>query len=203
MSMTVAELVASTDLRTRFLAGRCGGQRAVLWAHTCELEDPWNWLGTGDLLLSDGLNFPAGPDEQVHFIRSLDRSALSGLALAEGMHAPALSDEAVDAADALSFPVLETAYALPFVTVARAVADRNTQESGARIRKIIRIYDVLRQAHQASFRGGPLLDDLARETGTQLHVVDPITAEPLAPDTERLAQPAREAVTAALSAVNR
>lgn len=181
MSMTINELVALPFLRTRFLAGCLGGDRAVQWAHTCELPDPWNWLGTGDLLLSDGYNFPAEADQQVRFLEGLGRAQLSGIALAEGMHAPPLTPEAAAAADAMAFPVLETAYAIPFVTVARTVADSNSQEASARLIKIIRLYDVLRRSHQANFRGNNLLDQLADEAGGGLHVVDVNTGEPLLP----------------------
>ncbi|RZU30431.1 PucR family transcriptional regulator [Blastococcus saxobsidens] len=194
MSITIEALVALPALRTRFLAGRSGKGRAVLWAHTCELPDPWNWLGTGDLLLSDGYNFPVDAEGQVQFLENLAQAALSGLALAEGMHAPALTAEAMATADALGFPVLETAYAVPFVTVARTVADSNSQEASARLTKIIRLYDALRRAHQANFRGEALLDQLGSEAGVDLHVIDVNTGEPLLPTREALGAPVREAL---------
>lgn len=198
MSITIGELVALPSLRTHFLAGRSGDGRAVLWAHTCELPDPWNWLGTGDLLLSDGYNIPADAEGQVRFIEGLAQATLSGLALAEGMHAPALTPEAVAAADALGFPVLETAYAVPFVTVARTVADSNSQEAHARLVKIIRLYDVLRRAHQANFRGDHLLDQLGSEAGVRLHVVDVHSGEALLPTRAPLDTSLREALLEAL-----
>lgn len=181
MGITISELVALPSLRTRFLAGRSGADRAVQWAHTCELPDPWRWLGTGDLLLSDGYNFPADAAEQVRFLEELARAALSGLALAEGMHAAPLTREAIAAADALAFPVLETAYAVPFVTVARTVADSNSLEASARLGKVIRMYDVLRKAHRANFRGDALLDQLGREAAARLHVLDVRTGMSLLP----------------------
>ncbi|WP_449351604.1 PucR family transcriptional regulator [Streptomyces shaanxiensis] len=181
MSITIKELVALPSLRTRFLAGRSGEDRAVQWAHTCELPDPWNWLGTGDLLLCDGYSFPADAEGQVGFLEHLAQAALSGIALAEGMHAPALTPRAATAADALAFPVLETAYAVPFVTVARMVADSNSQEASARLTRIIRLYDVLRRAHQANFRDNALLEQLGNEAGARLYAVDIRTGEPLLP----------------------
>ena len=87
MSLTVQQLVENPSLRTRFLAGQSGASKPVLWAHTCELPDPWNWLGTGDLLLADGYNFPADQKGQVRFLTGLAQANLSGLALAEGLHA--------------------------------------------------------------------------------------------------------------------
>jgi purine catabolism regulator len=181
MSITINELVALPSLRTRFLAGEGGRHRAVHWAHTCELPDPWNWLGTGDLLLSDGYNFPAEAEKQAEFLEALAQAALSGVAFAEGMHAPSLTVEGKAAADALAFPVLETAYAVPFVTVVRTVADSNSREASARLLKIIRLYDVVRRAHQAKFRGNALIDQLSDELGTRLYVADVRTGQSLLP----------------------
>lgn len=203
MSVTIKELVALPFLQTRFLAGRTGGERAVLWAHTCELPHPWEWLGTGDLLLADGLNFPASPEEQVAFVRALARAALSGLALAEGMHAPPLTDEAIAAADELDFPVLETAYSVPFVTLARTVADSNSREAAARLSKIIRVYDVLRRAHEGHFAAGSLLGDLGTVTGTHLHVVDTHTGEVLLPGAVPLTPALRQGLLDALEGAGR
>ena len=120
MSITVSQIVETAYLRTRFLAGAEGGGRSVVWAHTCELPDPWNWLGERELLLADGYNFPAGADEQVAWLQKLADARLAGLALAAGMFAPPLTDEAMKVADELAFPVLETEYDVPFVAVARA-----------------------------------------------------------------------------------
>ncbi|BBC30513.1 hypothetical protein SGFS_018070 [Streptomyces graminofaciens] len=194
MSITIKELVALPSLRTRFLAGRSGEDRAVQWAHTCELPDPWNWLGTGDLLLCDGYSFPAEAKQQVRFLENLAQAALSGIAFAEGLHAPALAPEAAAAADALEFPVLETAYAVPFVTVARTVADSNSQEASTRLTKIIRLYDVLRRAHQSNFRGDTLLDQLGDEAGARLYVVGVSTGEPLLPTRHPFPAPFRQAL---------
>lgn len=203
MSITINELVALPFVQTRFVAGRTGGDRAVLWAHTCELSHPWEWLGTGDLLLSDGLNFPAAADEQVKFVQALARAAMSGLALAEGMHAPPLTAEATAAADDLGFPILETAYSVPFVTLARTVADSNSREAGARLSKIIRVYDVLRRAHEAHFGGESLLADLGQATGTHLHVVDIHTGEVLLPGAVPLAPTLRQGLLDALEGAGR
>jgi purine catabolism regulator len=172
VSLTVQQLVENPSLRTRFLAGQSGASKPVLWAHTCELPDPWNWLGTGDLLLADGYNFPADPEGQVGFLRGLAQANLSGIALAEGLHAAPLTPEATLAADDLALPVLETAYAVPFVTVARAVADSNTRDASGKLVRILRVYDVLRRSSQSGSSTDTLLERLGRECGANLHVVD-------------------------------
>ena len=60
MAITVAELVADPLLKLRFIAGQGGGARLVTWAHTSDLPNPTEWLGPGDLLMSNGLNIFVG-----------------------------------------------------------------------------------------------------------------------------------------------
>lgn len=167
MSLTITQLCTLPQLSTRFLAGRAGGVRPVTWAHTCELPEPWEWLGTGDLLLSDGYSFPSSADAQVAFIRRLAEANLAGLVLAEGLHAAPLTRRAAEAADELEFPVLETAYAVPFATVAKTVSDSNSQDSSRRLHKILRIYDIVRRR---SSNG--LLAQLQAEIAIDLAVLD-------------------------------
>jgi purine catabolism regulator len=194
VSLTVKQLVEHPLLRTRILAGGSGADNPVLWAHTCELPDPWNWLGTGDLLLTDGYNVPTAAEEQVEFLRNLADAHLSGIALAEGLHAPPLTPEAAAVADALAFPVLETAYAVPFVTVARTVADSNSEEASSRLTRILRVYDVLRRSQQGGGHGRPLLAELGKEAGAELHVIDTRDGRPLLPASRPLGDDVRAAL---------
>lgn len=200
MSLTIAQLVEIPSLRTRVLAGGSGSSRPVLWAHTCELPDPWNWLGTGELLLTDGYAFPTDAAGQVDFLTHLARANLSGITLAEGLHAAPLTPEAAAAADALAFPVLETAYAVPFVTVARTVAESNSEVASARLTRILRVYDVLRRSAQVGSREEGLLEALGRVCGADLHVLDTAHGRPMLPSAAGLDEEVRCAFVESLSA---
>ena len=168
MQLTVSDVVANPTLRTRFLAGSGGGDRKLTWAHSIEVPDPWEWMGNGELLMTTGHNFPADSAGQIHFIEQLDASGISGLALAERMSA-ALTPEAADRADDLSFPVLETAYEIPFVLVARAVAESTTRD--AQLTKILRVYELYRQSSVQGLTEEATLDRLSTEVGARLCVV--------------------------------
>ena len=172
MTLTVADLIEDPVIRTRVLAGASGLSRVVVWAHTCELTDPWNWMGRGDLLMTDGYGFPAGPDEQVLFIQNLADSGIAGVAIAEGFAAPPLTREASRAAEALSFPILLTARSVPFVTIARIVADRNQGSAGSRAARVLRLYDVLRRSHLGEIEQGRLLESIGKQLDAGLHVLD-------------------------------
>lgn len=194
MSLTIAELVANPSLATRVIAGSQGLERPVTWAHTCELPDPWNWLGTGDLLMTDGYSFPADSGEQMAFVESLARANISGLTLAEGFKAPPVTPEAVALANELAFPILETQYNVPFVSVARAVAESNSHATAARLTKTLRLYDVLRRTHiSGSFDS--ILDTMATDLNLPLFVVESKTGRDIMPTSRDMPEAVRRNVT--------
>lgn len=193
MSVTIAQIVDTAYLRTRYLAGVRGGTRRVVWAHTCELPDPWSWLGEDELLLADGYNFPGSASGQVEFIEQLATARLAGLALAAGMHAAPLTSEGARAADALAFPVLETEYEVPFVAIARAVAERNSKASVASLTKILSVYDRLHRTDPNPARQG-LLEQLEMEAGAHLNVIDLASGQGLLPSRTPLPAPLAQTI---------
>lgn len=168
MPLTVRDLVANPTLRTRVLAGADGVERELAWAHSIELPDPWEWMGNGELLMTTGQNFPADPVGQVAYIRALDANGISGLALAEKMAAD-LTAEAAAEAERLGFPVLETAYEVPFVLVARAVAESSSRHS--QLTKILRVYELYRQSSMQGLSEDAVLDRLGTEVDARLRIV--------------------------------
>ncbi len=176
--LTVHDLVSNPTLRTQMVAGSAGINRELTWAHSVELPEPWAWLGNGELLMTTGQNFPCDPAGQVDFIRKLDSNGISGLALAEKMAAP-LTDDAAAEADRLGFPVLETAYEVPFVLVARAVSERSSRDS--QLTKILRVYELYRQSSVQDLAVEAIFERLGKEVGARLRVVSIDTWDVLVP----------------------
>lgn len=190
MNLTVQMLIDDPLIRTRLVAGSAGSDRAVTWAHTCEVADPWNWLGHGDLLMSDGYSFPSDAAGQVSFIEHLSMARISGLALGEGFVAPPLTPEAITAADRLGFPVLMTARNVPFVTIARVVADASSGRGSDRAARVLRLYEVLRRS-QGHVTRDDLLEQLGNELRATLHVIDLVGGRDLLPTPAPLPEPVR------------
>src|SRR5690349_7165211 len=172
MSLTVRELIAIPTLRTRVLAGASGLDRQISWAHSCELPEPWHWMGSGDLLMTVGHGVPTGEAEQIHYLTKLAEAGLAGIALAEAMYAPELTAGARDAADELGFPVLETGYQIPFVTLARAVADSNERESHFRLARVLRMYDTFRRAIAGDQRDHDVFRSIESDVGVPIYAID-------------------------------
>lgn len=170
MPLRIQDLIDNPALRTRLVAGAAGVDRTIHWAHSCEAENPWEWLGPGELVMTNGPNFPADAEGQVRFVRSLDSAGLAGLALAEDMGAPQLTAEAGAEADARGFPILRTAYEVPWVLIARAVADTTTRTG--QLTRIMRVYDSYRLASQEQVPDVELLRRLGDEVSARLVVLD-------------------------------
>jgi len=180
MSLHVRDLVDNPALRTTLLAGAAGVGRAIHWAHACEQENPWEWLGPDELVMTTGRTFPVEPDAQARFVRQLAAAGLAGLALAEDMGAPPLSAAAVAEADALGFPLLRTAYEVPWVLIARAVAEA-TSRTG-QLTRISRVYDCYRVATLENASDEEVLRRLEGEiSAARLVVVDGSSGRPVIP----------------------
>ncbi|MQA85124.1 MAG: PucR family transcriptional regulator [Streptosporangiales bacterium] len=184
MAITVRQLVGIPDLGTRVYAGATGIDREITWAHVSELPDPTEWLDSGELLMTTGLAIAEEPSAQRAYVERLANAGVSGLLIGERMEAPDLSDELAWAAEELSFPVLMTAYEVPFTAIARAVADANTTEQRQLLARTQQIYETVRSAAAAGLSGAELMARLGELVGCGLYVVDPERGFSLLPGTE-------------------
>src|SRR5258707_14093305 len=95
MTMTVQELLDRPRLQLTLVGGASGLDREITWAHASDLPAPWDWLGPGELLLTNGTGIGASPDAQVHYAGQLARIGASGRVMGQGTggvtghHAPA------------------------------------------------------------------------------------------------------------------
>lgn len=199
MAITIRELTELPPLRTWLHAGAAGVDREVSWAHVCELPDPTEWIGGGELILTTGLGVPAAPAQQRAYVERLAAAGAAGLAISERLHPP-LAPELAAAADALSFPVLITGYEIPFIALERAVADANRGESRRLLVRTLRLYEALRLAALEGIAGRELVERLAATAGCRAFVIDPGRGRTLLPG-EAMPPPALlEELAAALAA---
>ena len=164
MSLKIADIIQMPELRTRFFAGSQGGGRTVRWAHVCELPDPTEWLGKGDLLMTTGMGIPGAPPAQVLYIERLSQAGLAGVMIGENMQAPKDLAPLKKAANQLNFPILMTQYGVPFSSVTRAVIDAGRQEEFDRRNAINRLFVSARLAIE-----GLSLEQLVQRLGKDIH----------------------------------
>lgn len=169
MAVTVRDIVGMAQLACSVQAGAEGLDRSVLWAHSCELPDPWTWLGRDELLMTVGMCVPEGAAAQVNFIDELSGKGLAGIAIGDHLMAPPLTPEMLARADELRFPMLLVRHTTPFAAMARTVAIASQSEQIGRITRLSKLYE---QARMTTPGGTALLERLSSELGLGLHVVD-------------------------------
>lgn len=168
-SLTVEDLLSTASLGLRLLAGEAGLDRSVLWAHSCEMNDPTEWLGPHELLLTVGLCVPSSTDEQVAFVKRLDETHLAGLILGDHETCPPISAEMLAEADRIGFPVLLADARTPWAAIARHVAAVNASSQTMQVLKLSKLYQVaanIDDDHEA------LVQQLSKLLGVGLIVVD-------------------------------
>ncbi|KAA0108244.1 PucR family transcriptional regulator [Mycolicibacterium sp. P9-22] len=183
MELTVGDLVAMRQLGCHTIAGAGGLDRKVVWAHSCELDDPWNWLSSGELLMTTGICVSEDCAGQVDLIRNLAKAGIAGIAIGDDLKAPPLHADMLTEADALDFPVLTVSHSTPFSALGRTVAVAAQSEQVSRIARLSRLYEVARSATALETS---LLQRLSTELDYELHVIDVEFATEILGDTEPL-----------------
>ncbi len=173
MTITVFELTQMPQLQLTLVAGERGACREVAWAHTSDLPNPCEWLGTGELLLTNGMGLGSSATAQVAYLDRLSEIAASGLVIGLGTARCTLTRRLVRRADELEFPLLTAPYSLRFTAVVRAVAHANDLEESSQLAKVARLYDLLRASLGNAQAGPELFRTLGRELGVTLTLVDP------------------------------
>lgn len=189
MGITIGELLATPHLRLRLHSGGGGLAREVVWTHTSDLPDPWQWLDGGELLMTNGMSFPRTAGDQERLLDELARVGVSGLAIGEEMYCPPLTQRFTRASERLGMPVLWIRYPMPFIAISRAVAEATLLEQSQRLMRTARIYDAIRHtATDGSERSG-IAEALTRELRSTVQVCDRDSGQayypkdlPVAPD---------------------
>lgn len=175
MSITVHELTRLPHLQLSVVAGRKGLERTVTWVHTSDLPNPWEWLGAGELLLTNGMGLGSTPAAQVAYLDRLHDIGASGLIVGLGTSSCTITRQLSSRSDELGLALLTVPYSVPFTAVVRAVAQANDLEETHQLGQVARLYDLLRSSLATSQAGPELFLALGHELGVKLYLVDPET----------------------------
>ena len=198
MSITVRELVDQPYLRLEVLAGSRGLDRAVTWAHSSDLPEPWDWLAGGELLMRNGCTLPRAAAGQVALVEGLAAAGASALVIGTDPDTPKIAVKTIQRAESLDLPLVRTTYSMGFIVLSRAVADATTHEESARLARAGRIYAAI---HLAVAGGAPsaFMGRLERELGCHLYVLDSATGQPVLDGTRVPSMRLQDAMLSALA----
>lgn len=172
MTMTVRGLLDRPRLQLKLVGGAAGVDREITWAHASDLPEPWDYLGPGELLLTNGTGIGSAPDAQVHFAERLARIGASGLVVGLGTGGAPVTPELADRVGELALPLLTVPYSVRFSDIVRAVAEANDEHGSEQLGDVAQFYDLLRLSLAAGDLGPATFDALGRRLGLRLHLVD-------------------------------
>ena len=138
MPPTINTLLHNTGLNLRLVVPERDSKAldtTVSWVHSSDLDDPTPFLDPGQLLLTDGTQFPvsdAGGDVYRDYVRRLVDHGISGLGFATQVIHGALPEGLESACREQGLPLLEVPDRTPFIAVIRFVADWLAREQNAR-----------------------------------------------------------------------
>lgn len=171
MAVRVSDLVQMPHLRLDLVAGESAAARSdVLWAQTSDLNEPWEFMTAGELLMKNGRTFPQTTAEQIAFLEGLAAAKICGLLIGMDQMTPRLSSKTIEASDRLGLPIIQAPYSVSFASIAKAVAYATDTDERRRLSLTERVYNTIRRA--VTEPGPAPLAQLARELSCKLAVVD-------------------------------
>ena len=172
MTMTVRGLLDRPRLQLKLVGGATGLDREITWAHASDLPEPWDYLGPGELLLTNGTGIGSAPGAQVHFAERLARISASGLVVGLGTGGAPVTPELAERVCELELPLLTVPYSIRFSDIVRAVAEADDEHGSEQLGDVAQFYDLLRLSLVAGELGPATFDSLGRRLGLRLHLVD-------------------------------
>jgi Purine catabolism regulatory protein-like family/PucR C-terminal helix-turn-helix domain len=168
VAITVRVLLEHPRLQLILVGGEAGLDREISWAHASDLPDPWDYLGPGELLLTNGTGMGARPAAQVQFAERLARLGASGLVVGLGTGGAPVTPQLAQRSCELSLPLLTVPYSVRFSDIVRTVAESAGEQFG----DLAQFYDLLRLSLAAGDLGPATFEGLGRRLGLRLHLVD-------------------------------
>ncbi len=172
MTMTVRGLLDRPRLQLKLVGGAAGLDREITWAHASDLPAPWDYLGPGELLLTNGTGIGSEPGDQMHFAERLSRIGASGLVIGLGTGGAPVTPELAERVGQLELPLLTVPYSIRFSDIVRAVAEANDEHGSEQLGDVAQFYDLLRLSLASGDLGPATFESLGRRLGLRLHLVD-------------------------------
>lgn len=171
MQLIIQDIINTPELRTRLVCGEQGISNIVQWAHVCEMDDPTEWLGHHDLLMTTGLAIPKDVEKQKEYILRLVNANIAGLMIGENMNAPADLSVLYEVAEQHNFPILMTHYGVPFAAVTKMIMNSRHKFEFDRNRSIASFYEQARNGLNG-LETQVLIQKLNKILNAQIYLID-------------------------------
>lgn len=182
MKPTVRTLLDRGDLALTLLTDAASLPDAALdapvpWAHSSDLEDPAPFLEPGQVLLTTGTQFGADTDHDDpaafdSYVTRLAGAGIAALGFGTEVVRAGTPPLLVEACTRHGLPLFEVPYRVPFIRVARTIADLNAADANAREAWARQAQRAISLAALRPDGLGATLSELSNRLGTWVGLVD-------------------------------
>lgn len=173
MPVTLDAVLARRELDLRLIwADEAARARPWGWVHSSDLVDPTPFLSPGDALLTTGTQW-ANDDDIAPWVARLAATGVPAVGFGTEVIRDGTPEALTEACTAHGIAVLEVPYRTPFIAVARAVADLETDERFARVRWTLETQRAIAVAALRPTGLAAVVAELARRIGAEAGIVDP------------------------------
>lgn len=153
---TVADLLKLPDAGgITLVAGTGGVGKEISRTNIMDNPDTFDWLISGEFLLSTGYVFPEDSELRRGMVRKLAEIGCSGLGLKTRRYLPAIPACMIEEAEALDFPLLELPFGNSLSTINSVINQHIYRQEDGRIEKALTIH---RKLTRASLQSGGLYE---------------------------------------------
>ncbi|MET4058729.1 purine catabolism regulator [Arthrobacter sp. UYP6] len=167
MPIYLSDLLAAPELDLRQCGTAPVPAAPLQWVAVTELEDPFPFLGGGEVVLTTGVRQRSGAVQR-SFVDSVHRAGALAIGFGTGLSHAKVPVALVEAADQHGLPVFEVPYVTPFVALGKMVADALSADHVTQLRELLAAHQSLAGALLGG-KGLPgLLQELAVLLGNQV-----------------------------------
>jgi len=171
MPVTLDAVLARRELQLRLVwADEASRARPWAWVHSSDLADPAPFLSRGDALLTTGTQW-ASDDDIAPWVARLAAAGVPAIGFGTEVIRDGTPDALAEACAAHGIALLVVPYRTPFIAVARAVADLETEERYARVRWTLETQRAIAVAALKPAGLGAVVDELSRRVGASVGIV--------------------------------
>lgn len=130
--------------KSKLIAGATGSKKTVSKVNIMADPDALDWVSTGELLLTTAYFFKKEDQEaQKNLIRDCSNKNLSGIGIKIYPYLEMLSEEVLDLANQLGFPIIDIYYATPFSDITSRVFKEIFNKQASLLERIESVHERL------------------------------------------------------------
>lgn len=143
-------------VEAQVVAGQSGLGRQITSAYMIDRPDArYEWGRAGALLLTTGFGLKDNPESQEAFIPKLVELGFAAVVISRGSYLPEIPHLICEAANKLSFPIIETPWDVVLIEILEAISGQVVNRDYALLQKATRIH---KRLTNLILRGGTLSD---------------------------------------------